>query len=67
MMSIALFLVLLFYFNLCVYLILSDLSYIRSLRDYFRYSGGLNITTNATMIIFYLIFWVIENVNLLNN
>lgn len=53
---------LILYFNLVLYLHLKDLTNVYSLRDYFKFNGGINITMNATFLFIVIVVVVLKYV-----
>jgi len=59
---IALFIVILFYFNLVRYVELRDLTNLYTIKDYWKYNGGISKVINFTIVILFAIGYFLINV-----
>lgn len=50
------------YFNLVMFLLLKDYTTMLTSRDYFKFANNLNVKTNLTMIMLFIIYQFFKNI-----
>lgn len=50
------------YFNLVMFLLLKNYTTVLTLRNYFKFSNNLNVITNLTMVMLFIIHQFFKNI-----